>query len=422
MFAVKATAQVGAGQVTTEGAGLSAGQGEAGERDMHERRPPHPIQLNPPMQRAARVVGLLALAALMGCAGSGPTSAPGLGYYWQSVNGHWALMNAARPVDDWLADPAINPALKTRLAQAQRMRRFAVTDLGLPDNASYTRYADLKRPAAVWNVVATPELSLDLQTWCYPVLGCAGYRGYFNQAEAEAFAASLTAQGLEAAVYPVPAYSTLGWMNWAGGDPLLNTFVGHVEGEVARLVFHELAHQAVYAADDTAFNESYATAVERLGGQRWLTQHGSAQARADYAVFDQRRQAFRALTQQTRLNLEEIYASSHTHQSNIAINADSNRVRTAKVAELARFRTRYAELKTGWGGYSGYDAWVARSNNATFALQAAYDRWVPAFEALFEREGQDFVRFHAAVQALANQPPDQRHEALTRLSGRVNGP
>lgn len=361
------------------------------------------------------MAGLLVVATLVGCAGNGPTGAPGLGYYWQSVNGHWALMNAARPVDDWLADPAVNPALKTRLAQAQRMRRFAVTELGLPDNASYTRYADLKRPAAVWNVVATPELSLDLQTWCYPVLGCAGYRGYFNQAEAEAFAASLTAQGLEAAVYPVPAYSTLGWMNWAGGDPLLNTFLGHVEGELARLVFHELAHQAVYAADDTAFNESYATAVERLGGQRWLAQHGSAQARADYAVFDQRRQAFRSLTQQTRLNLKEIYASSHMHQSNTAINVDDVHLRNAKTAELTRFRTRYAELKAGWGGYSGYDAWVARSNNATFALQAAYDQWVPAFEALFEQQGQDFARFYDAVHHLSRLPKPERDAALVLL-------
>jgi predicted aminopeptidase len=368
------------------------------------------------LRRIAGTGWLLALLALAGCAGSGPVDAPGVGYYWQSVNGHWALMNAARPVDDWLADPVVNPALKTRLALAQRMRRFAVTDLALPDNASYTRYADLKRPAAVWNVVATPELSLDLQSWCYPVMGCAGYRGYFNQAEAEAFAASLIAQGLEAAVYPVPAYSTLGWMNLVGGDPLLNTFLGHVEGEVARLVFHELAHQVLYVPDDTAFNESYATAVERLGGQRWLALHASEQARADYALFDQRRQAFRAVSKQTRQNLKQIYAPALDSVSMNATNTDVERLRAAKSAELTRFRARYAELKASWGGYSGYDAWVARSNNATFALQAAYDQWVPAFEALFEREGRNFARFHEAVRALAKLPPDQRREALMRLS------
>ncbi|HRK37078.1 MAG TPA: aminopeptidase [Burkholderiaceae bacterium] len=360
---------------------------------------------------------VLCLAPVVaGCASSGPTGAPGLGYYWQSVTGHVALMNAARPVDDWLADPGVNPALKARLALAQRMRQFAVTDLGLPDNASYTRYADLGRTAVVWNVVATTELSLDLQTWCYPVLGCAGYRGYFKQADAEAFAATLTAQGLEAAVYPVPAYSTLGWMNWLGGDPLLNTFLGHVEGELARLLFHELAHQVVYAQDDTAFNESYATAVERLGGQRWLALHGSEQARAAFEVFDARRQAFRTLTREVRQNLKRIYAPSLDGNASSATHFGSVDVRAAKAAEMARFRARYAELKAAWGGYSGYDAWVARSNNATFALQAAYDQWVPAFETLFEREGQSFARFHAAVADLARLPHADRHAALQRLS------
>ncbi|MBC7446116.1 MAG: aminopeptidase, partial [Polaromonas sp.] len=236
-----------------------------------------------PWSRRHAATAALALAAgLAGCAD--------LGYYWQSVNGHLLLLNAARPVQDWLDDARTPAALKARLALAQRIRRFAVSELGLPDNPSYQRYADLHRSAAVWNVVAAPEFSLALQTWCFPLAGCVGYRGYFQEAEARAEAARLAAQGLETSVYGVPAYSTLGWLNWAGGDPLLSTFIGYQEGELARLVFHELSHQVVYAAGDTMFNESFATAVERLGGQRWLTAHASDTARLQYQQFDQRRQ------------------------------------------------------------------------------------------------------------------------------------
>ena len=350
---------------------------------------------------------------LAGCA-SGPGGAPGPGYYWQSVTGHLALMQAARPLDDWLADAATPQPLKDRLALAQRMRRFAVTELALPDNASYTRYADLKRRAAVWNVVAAPEYALTLQTWCYPVLGCAGYRGYFCEAEAEAFAASLRAQGLEAAAYPVPAYSTLGWTNWLGGDPLLNTFVGHTEGELARLMFHELAHQVVYAADDTVFNESFATAVERLGGQRWLTAHASPAARLAYAEFDGRRQQFRELTRRTRENLRQIYAPSLDGKGVSAIDPGADMAQRKQTA-LAEFRQQYDDLKASWGGYNGYDGWVARANNATFAVQAAYDEWVPAFEALFVRQGCRFPAFYDAVKALAHQPAPTRHAGLQAL-------
>ena len=178
-----------------------------------------------------------ALAAV--CLGSGCST---VGYYAQSVGGHLDLLQRVRPIDHWLADPATPPALKARLQVAQQARRFAVTDLALPDNASYTRHADLGRTAVVWNVVAAPPLSLTLKTWCYPVMGCVGYRGYFDQAAAEAEGAALRAQGLEVSVYGVPAYSTLGWTNWLGGDPLLNTLVGGSESFTVRLIFHELAH------------------------------------------------------------------------------------------------------------------------------------------------------------------------------------
>ena len=346
--------------------------------------------------------GLVLLAVLLLSAGC--TSTTGVGYYWQSVTGHLRLMQAARPVDDWLADAQAPQRLKERLALAQRIRAFAVTELALPDNASYHRYADLQRRAAVYNVVAAPPLSLTLQTWCFPVAGCVGYRGYFDEADARAFARSLPTE-LEVAVYPVPAYSTLGWMNWAGGDPLLNTFIAYPEGELARIVFHELAHQVAYAQGDTEFNEAFATTVERLGGARWLATQAGEQARIDYAVFDQRRRAFRALTFSVRQQLQDIYRDTTVD--------DAEKLRR-KAAAMADFQRSYQDLKRGWGGFAGYDPFVAQANNASFAAQAAYDGLVPAFEALFEREGRDFARFYDAVRALAVLP---REERRTRLRG-----
>lgn len=339
---------------------------------------------------------------LAGCAGQ----TTGVGYYWQSVSGHLHMMQAARPVQDWLADAQAPQPLKNKLALAQRIRAFAVSELALPDNASYHRYADLQRRAAVYNVVAAPTLSLTLQTWCFPVVGCVGYRGYFDEADARAFAASLPAD-LEVAVYPVPAYSTLGWMNWAGGDPLLNTFIGYPEGELARMLFHELAHQVLYAKDDTLFNESFATAVERLGGERWLAQQADETARHEYAVFDNRRREFRELTRSVREHLQSIYSDGST--------PDAEKTRR-KAEVMARFRQDHQALKTRWGGYAGFDAWVARANNASFGAQAAYDDLVPGFVALFERGGRDFNRFYDAVRALSAQPREQRHAVLRQLT------
>lgn len=354
--------------------------------------------------RARRWLLVLLAAGAAALAGCGH-----LGYYWQAASGHVGLMRAARPVPDWLADAHTPQALRHKLELAQRIRRFASARLALPDNASYTAYADLQRPAAVWNVVAAPPYALTLKTWCFPIAGCVGYRGYYDLEAARAEARVQRDAGLEAAVYPVPAYSTLGWLNWAGGDPLLSTFIGYPEGELARIVFHELAHQVLYVRGDTAFNESYATAVERLGGALWLQTESTAAARAEYAEFDARRRQMRALMRDTRQALVQVYASPAAQRQDWpAVDAD-------KQAAMAQFRARYAALRAGWPGprQGAWDAWVAAANNATFAAQAAYDDLVPAFERLFVREGRDWPRFHAAVRRVAGLPtPEARRAAL----------
>jgi len=358
---------------------------------------------------------LAAWAALLGSSGLLAACAD-LGYYAQSVGGHLQLMQAARPVSAWLSDDTTPQALRERLALAQQMRQFAVSELALPDNASYQRYADLKRRAAVWNVVAAPEFSLTLKTWCFPVAGCVGYRGYFDEADARQLAEQERALGLEVSVYAVPVYSTLGWLNWAGGDPLLNTFIQYPQTELARLIFHELAHQVVYVQDDTLFNESFATAVERLGSRQWLAVQGSERARQEHAELEQRRRQFRALTATTRARLTAIYAKNEVD------GIDQQAKRAMKVAAMNEFRTSYAALRASWGGHAAFDAWVAGANNAAFGAQAAYDELVPAFEALFERSHRDWRAFYDAVRQLAEMPKAQRTRELKRIqSENLNG-
>jgi predicted aminopeptidase len=361
-----------------------------------------------PRRRAARwglasvlSVGGVVLAALGAlCATSGCSS---IDYLSQSASGHFRLLAAARPVKDAIADPATPEALRKRLELTQRMREFAVTELHEPDNDSYRSYADLKRPAAVWNVVAAPELSLRLATWCFPVVGCVGYRGYYDRASAEAAAAPLKSEGLEVDIYEVPAYSTLGWMNWIGGDPLLSTFVQWPEGELSRLIFHELAHQVAYAPGDTTFNESFATAVEHIGSQRWLEKNAAPEVLARQRLTESRRDDFHVLVRAWRAKLDAMYRSKLP-------DADK-RVRKAEL--YAGMRADYESLKRGkWAGYAGYDHWFAKANNATMGTQGAYDDEVGAFERLFAAEGGDFDRFYAEVRRLAALPKPERDAAL----------
>jgi predicted aminopeptidase len=341
----------------------------------------------------------VALAAAAGCAAVGAD----LPYYWQSARGHLALMRQARPIVELLQDGAVDAGLRPRLERALQIREFASRELALPDNGSYTRYADLGRPFVVWNVFATPELSMTLRQWCFPVAGCVNYRGYFEREVAERYAAELRADGWEVHLAGVPAYSTLGWFD----DPVLSTFIRYPEGELARLLFHELSHQVVYLKGDSTFNESFATAVEEAGVERWLAARGDAQLDAAYRQFAQRRREFVALLIRHKKALEAVYAES----------ADDAARRAGKAAVFAALQSEYRDLKASWGGWSGYDRWFAQPlTNAHLASVATYNALVPAFRGLLSAQGGDLPRFYDSVRALARLPKAERERRLAEAS------
>lgn len=342
-----------------------------------------------------RMAVLISLSGLLcGCAQ--------LGYLVQAAHGQSALLSAARPIDDWLADPQAAPSLKSKLATARTIRAFAVRELGLPDNASYTTYAALRRPFVLWNVVAAPALSLKPRQWCFPLAGCVSYRGYYRQQQARAEALKLRAAGYDVQVAGVPAYSTLGWFK----DPLISTFIHYPDAELARLIFHELAHQVAYAPGDSVFNESFATTVEQAGLQRWLDVYGDAQMREKYAVYAGRKRDFLALLLRHRLALEASY------DSNVP---DAEKLRR-KAEIFQSLQNDYQTLKQSWRGYAGYDRWFAEPlSNAHLAALATYHDLVPAFNALLEKHHR-FDRFYAEVKALANLDREQRHRRLLKFA------
>lgn len=335
---------------------------------------------------------MLALQMLTGCAQ--------LGYYTQAMQGHFTLIAEAKPIDHWLADPDVTDDLKMRLKRARKIRAFAASELSLPDNGSYTKYADLKRPFVMWNVVATPELSLKPERWCFPVAGCVDYRGYYSREAAQAFAEGLSRQSLDVRVTGVPAYSTLGWFN----DPVLSTFIAYPEAELARLIFHELAHQVAYAPGDSQFNESFATAVEEFGVSRWLEVNGDEQMREHYRAYQQRKEEF--------LHLLSDYSRQLDDNFSRPVSDAEKRARKAEI--FAELQLQYNQIKQErWAGYAGYDRWFGeRVTNAHFALISTYHDLVPAFRALLEKE-KHLPAFYQAVRRLAKMDKSARRLAMS---------
>lgn len=337
------------------------------------------------------LIAALLLPWLAGCAS--------FGYYYQAVSGQMELWRKSRPIDALIGDSHTDPKLRERLELVKRLRDFASKELALPDNGSYRKYADLQRPYVVWNVFATDEFSMKPLDWCFPFAGCVAYRGYFSEQEAAKFGAGLQSKGRDVFVSGIPAYSTLGWFD----DPVLNTFIRYPDAEIARLVFHELAHQVVYVSGDTMFNESFATAVEMEGMERWLERNGTPAQRTAFETRQTYKRGFVALILKYRDQLKVLYASDLSEEEK----------RSRKAATFADLQAEYAVLKQSWGGFAGYDRFFAGGlNNAHIVPVTTYSELVPAFRRLLADNKGDFPRFYAAVREIGGLGKEKRAARL----------
>lgn len=349
------------------------------------------------MRPAAHVVVLASVALLQACAA--------VDYYAQAIGGHLDLISRAVPIEERLREPDLMPPLRMKLQRVVAIRDFASRELALPDNGSYRRYAGLDRPFVVWNVFAAPEFSIKPVESCFPIAGCVSYRGFYREADAQAYAQTLQAEGYDIHIAGVPAYSTLGWFD----DPVLSTFIRYPDAEVARLIFHELAHQVAYVKNDTVFNESFAVTVEQEGVQRWLVRNGTPEERAAHETLRLRRREFVALVLAYRDRLAAFYKQ--------ALNVEEKRQGKARL--LAGMLEDYGRLKAGWGGFSGFDRVFARgANNALLASVMAYTERVPAFRALLARKGGDLTAFYAEVKELARLDKPAREARLAGPTAR----
>lgn len=340
-------------------------------------------------------------------------------YYRQAAAGQYEILSRREPIPEVLVRSNTTPELRRQLELVLRLRQFAEGELKLKADGHYEKYADLGRRFVVWNVYAAPEFSLEPRKWWYPIVGSMQYRGFFSEQEARQYGGRLTHEGYDVFVGGVEAYSTLGWFK----DPVLNTFVHHPPADLAETLFHELAHQRVFASGDTDFNEAFATCVGEEGVRRWIAEHGDAKARAEYDLEVRRKEQFVALVMKTREALQYIYEnepapSTRAGDTNPPLNLDQGR---RKREALTKLRSDYEELKASWGGYSGYDNWFNRPlNNAHLNTVATYQHFVPGFQQLLTAHGGDLEKFYSSAGSLARLSKEERHQQLASLASGTN--
>jgi len=346
------------------------------------------------------VFGLLCVLALWGC--------ESVNYYGQAINGQYRILQDRQPIADIIADPNTPEALAKRLKLILSVREFAGSELQLPVGKHYLSYVELDRPVVAWNVFAAPELSLEPKTWCYPIAGCAAYRGYFNLQDARQYSQKLKTQGYDVYVGGVTAYSTLGWFD----DPVFSTFSNLSDAQTAALIFHELAHQILFVPGDTVFNESFATAVEQEGLRRWQIIFKDAFIYDAYLRTRQRYEAFVQLIMKYRHRLEVLYAGEFPLEEK----------RDAKGQILSDLSAEYQQLKNTRPDLAVYANWFNYPiNNAQIISITTYNDFVPAFIKLLLQHDRNLQEFYDACQSLAQKEKSERHAILKGYAEKVAG-
>jgi len=330
---------------------------------------------------------------------SASTSCSTLSFYHQAAAGQLSIVSQQAPTDEVIASPATDARLRERLLKATELVQFAQDHLSLEPEERFSSYVRIDGDYVVWNVFATPEFSTQPTQWCYPIAGCASYRGYFKQRDARKFAQQLIARRQDTTVGGVAAYSTLGWFD----DPLLSTFIDWPEAELAGLIFHELAHARVFVPGDTAFNEAFASFVERRGVLQWLrAQHDEVRIErvtARWKASDR----FIAFLLQWRDELQLLYGQPY--------NTFGRRLLKSEL--LAEIERCYRANPDQFGDQD----WFFRDglNNARLVPLAAYNELVSGFAGLFIQADGSWPLFYSKVMALGASAAEARTAELTRL-------
>jgi len=321
-------------------------------------------------------------------------------YYRQAIAGQYEILSHRVEIETLISNDDTPGKLRTKLETVLQVRAFSENEMAMDVGSNYSQYSDLQRDYVVWNVSASPALSLTPHQWCYPIVGCQSYRGYFHQEMAEEEAANFQQKDYDTWVGGVSAYSTLGWFE----DPVLNTFIFRNDADLAALLIHELSHQILYIKGDTAFNESFATAVEIEGLKRWLKKVEQENLLRAYQQKREEKTFFIETVSETTVKLKALYSSE--------LSDNDKKIKKNQIISMLQERYRKAIADKSLRGY--YVHWFDEVNNAKLASISNYYNYVPAFSAMIADVNGDMATFYKQAKALGEKDKKGRDKLLSK--------
>lgn len=295
----------------------------------------------------------------------------GLDYYLHLAKGQARIAWSSTPIAEVLASSTTPQATAEKLQLIAQLRQFAHRRLGLRTGDSYTRFLDTGGQPVSWNVSACPPERFDPHLWHFPIVGDLPYKGFFSRERAIRERDRLQAQGLDVAMGPVSAYSTLGFF----ADPVLSTMLEEEEAGLAELLLHELTHATIFPPGQSEYSESAATFVGQAGALVFLAdKYGpeSPQVLQTRLRQDDARR-FSAFIKGVVDSLDSLYARALTREE----------VLQRRQEVFARAKEQY-QARRGEFAVANYDAFLKwEVNNARLLSYRRYHRDLELFARVF---------------------------------------
>jgi len=347
---------------------MSSDNGREGRRSTRGHRPRRRLVLRV-------VLGIAVIGLVIGAWSCSPL------YVIKAGIAEARILHARRPITDVLTDSTTDAGTRDKLAFVVEARRFAADDLGMNPGDAYTTYTKLQHDTLALVLSAAYKDRLVPKTWWFPIVGRVPYKGFFDESDAKAAQADLSADGFDTYLRPTAAFSTLGWFN----DPLLSTVLRSDAVDVVETVLHELAHRYLFVPGHVRFNESYAMFVGRVGAARFFcTRKGGGpntvkclRAKARWRDYER----FSVFVDGLVSDLDEVYD-------------DSTLTRQQKIERRQGVFSRALEhfdrdVQPTFESYSFSGFRNTPLNNATLLARIRYFHRLPDFQALLDRHGGD---------------------------------
>jgi predicted aminopeptidase len=316
----------------------------------------------------------------------------GIGFLWHVSMGQLGLLTRQQRVDTVLHDGTLSEEDQKKLRLALDVRQFAIDQIGLKADRSYTKFVDVGRPYVVYGLSAAPKDALKPYTWRFPIVGRVPYKGYFDKELALREAKILQKQGYDTYVRGVRAYSTLGYFN----DPLLSTMLSSHEFSLMNTLIHELVHRTVWIDGSVSFNESFANFVADKGVKAYLTHRDGANAPSDqlYQDIQADRDVFRAYMLDIVSKLEALYREPISREAKL------ERREAIFTAARTDYPSVFPKMKTK--SYSRF--FEGRElNNAMMLSFRRYNQDMSFFERALANNGGDLRRLLVVFKQLGKE-------------------